>query len=80
MMTPGLSMARRSVGMSEFLSERSGMKDTLVIALAGDTVYGDATVASRFYWQLRYFGHDNVAILGGGSVGVGGRRQLHRRG
>jgi len=68
MMTPGLSMARRSVGMSEFLSERSGMKDTLVIALAGDTVYGDATVASRFYWQLRYFGHDNVAILDGGAA------------
>ncbi|WP_246085259.1 sulfurtransferase [Spiribacter aquaticus] len=81
------------VGMSEFLSERPGMKDTIrylapsaeafetvmqglgvdiddtiVIAPAGDTVYGDATVASRFYWQLKYFGHDNVAILDGGAA------------
>lgn len=88
------------VGMSEFLTERPGMKDTIrylapsagefetvvqglgvddgdtiVIAPAGDTVYGDATAATRFYWQLRYFGHDNVAILNGGAAawdGAGG--------
>ena len=40
--------------------------DLVVIAPAGTTVYGDATVASRLYWQLKYFGHDNVAILDGG--------------
>ena len=79
------------VGMSEFLTERPGMKDTIrylapsaerfetvmqglgvddgdaiVIAPAGDKVYGDATAATRFYWQLKYLGHDNVALLDGG--------------
>lgn len=79
------------VGMSEFMTERPGMKDTIrylapsaerfetvmqglgvddgdaiVIAPAGDKVYGDATAATRFYWQLKYLGHDNVALLDGG--------------
>lgn len=79
------------VGLSEFMTERPGMKgtiqylapsperfetvmqglgvdddDAIVIAPAGDRVYGDATVATRFYWQLKYLGHDNVAILDGG--------------
>lgn len=40
--------------------------DRVVIAPAGDTVYGDATVAARLYWQLRYYGHDDVAVLDGG--------------
>ena len=79
------------VGMSEFMTERPGLKDTIrylapsaerfetvmqglgvdngdaiVIAPAGDKVYGDATAATRFYWQLKYLGHDNVALLDGG--------------
>ena len=40
--------------------------DRVVIAPAGDAVYGDATVASRLYWQMRYYGHDDVTILDGG--------------
>ncbi|PWG64864.1 sulfurtransferase [Spiribacter halobius] len=40
--------------------------ETVVIAPAGHTVYGDATVAARLYWQLRYYGHDDVAVLDGG--------------
>lgn len=40
--------------------------DTVVIAPAGTAVYGDATVAARLYWQFRYHGHDDVAILDGG--------------
>ncbi len=40
--------------------------DHVVIAPAGDAVYGDATVASRLYWQLRYYGHDAVSVLNGG--------------
>jgi len=27
---------------------------------------GDMTIATRVYWQLKYYGHDNVAILDGG--------------
>ncbi|RZU99383.1 sulfurtransferase [Spiribacter vilamensis] len=81
------------VGMSEFMTERPGMKgtirylapsperfetvmqglgvddgDAIVIAPAGDKVYGDATAATRLYWQLKYLGHDNVALLDGGAA------------
>ncbi|TQF00462.1 MAG: sulfurtransferase [Spiribacter salinus] len=40
--------------------------DQVVIVPAGDAIYGDATVASRLYWQMRYYGHEDVAILDGG--------------
>ncbi len=30
---------------------------------------GDATIASRLWWMLRHYGHDNVAVLDGGFRG-----------
>ena len=55
---------------SEFETVMQGLgvdaDDMVIIAPAGTAVYGDATVASRLYWQLKYFGHDAVAILDGG--------------
>ncbi len=39
--------------------------DAIVITSLG-TSNGDMTLATRLYWQLKYFGHDNVAILEGG--------------
>ena len=29
----------------------------------------DMTMATRLYWQMKYFGHDNMAILNGGMAG-----------
>ena len=55
---------------SEFEAVMQGLgvdaNDHVIIAPAGNAVYGDATVASRLYWQLRYYGHDAVSILNGG--------------
>ena len=39
--------------------------DGIVIVTLG-TSNGDITMATRLYWQIKYFGHDNVAILNGG--------------
>ncbi len=39
--------------------------DAIVITSMG-TGNSDMTLATRLYWQLKYFGHDNVAILDGG--------------
>ena len=39
--------------------------DAIVIVAAGMT-NSDMTMATRLYWQVKYFGHDNVAILNGG--------------
>ncbi|MCS4503704.1 rhodanese-like domain-containing protein [Arhodomonas aquaeolei] len=41
---------------------------TVVIAPAGTRVAGDMTVAARLYWALRYYGHDDVAVLDGGAA------------
>ena len=41
--------------------------DPLVIATKGEGTL-DLTMGTRLYWQLKYFGHDNVAILDGGTA------------
>ena len=43
-----------------------GSDDRVIIAPAGTSLYNDTTVAARLYWQMRYYGHDKVAILDGG--------------
>jgi len=39
--------------------------DAIVIVHPGVS-NSDATMATRLYWQIKYFGHDNVSILNGG--------------
>jgi len=41
---------------------------TVVVASKGEG-NGDMTMATRLYWQLKYYGHDNMAILDGGTGG-----------
>ena len=41
------------------------MGDAIVIVSPGMS-NGDVTMATRLYWQIKYFGHENVAILNGG--------------
>jgi len=40
-------------------------KDLIVIVSKGMST-GDMTAATRIFWQLKYYGHDDVAILNGG--------------
>ncbi len=41
---------------------------TVVIVSKGESV-GDIMMATRLYWQLKYYGQDNLAILDGGMAG-----------
>lgn len=41
--------------------------DPIVIATNAENDF-DVTIASRVYWQLRYFGHDQVTLLDGGTA------------
>ena len=41
-------------------------RDDAVVITSMGLNNGDMTMAARLYWQLKYFGHDNVAILDGG--------------
>ena len=41
-------------------------KDSTIVIVSKGLDNGDMTMATRLYWQLKYFGHDNMAILNGG--------------
>ena len=48
------------------MQEAGANKDSaIVIAYKGEND-SDLTMATRFYWQMKYYGHDNMAILNGG--------------
>jgi len=60
----------------EELLQSAGLRQTdpVVLVTEGEDA-GDLTIAARVYWQLKYYGHDNVAILNGGMLQWLGARQ-----
>jgi thiosulfate/3-mercaptopyruvate sulfurtransferase len=51
----------------EKLMQQSGVsKDSAIVIVSKGEGTGDLTMATRLYWTLKYFGHDNMAILNGG--------------
>ncbi len=51
----------------EKLMQQAGLnQDDAVVLVTEGEGSGDMTIATRMYWQLKYFGHDKVAILNGG--------------
>ena len=56
-----------SKGAFEKLMQASGVdKDSAVVIVSKGQGNGDVTMATRLYWQMKYYGHDNMAILNGG--------------
>jgi thiosulfate/3-mercaptopyruvate sulfurtransferase len=43
-------------------------KDSAVVVVTKGANDGDMTIATRMYWQIKYYGHDNLAILNGGTA------------
>ena len=41
-------------------------RDDAIVVVSLGTSNGDMTMATRLYWQIKHFGHDNIAILNGG--------------
>lgn len=53
----------------ERLMQSSGVSKTSVVVIVSRGVSnGDMTIAARLYWQMKYYGHDNMAILNGGTA------------
>lgn len=51
----------------EKLIQAAGLnKDSAVVIVSKGQSGGDVTIATRMYWQLKYFGHTDMAILDGG--------------
>jgi len=59
-MTPG------KAEFEELMQSWGVNNDDAVVITSQGVGNGDATMATRLYWQVKYFGHDNVAILDGG--------------
>lgn len=65
----GLTVQKMMVGKSSFekLMQDAGVnQDSTVVIVSKGESNADVTMATRFYWQMKYYGHDNMAILNGG--------------
>lgn len=65
----GKTVTRMIVGKDVFskLMQDAGVnKDSVIVIVSKGENDGDVTEATRLYWQLKYYGHDNIAILNGG--------------
>ena len=53
----------------EQLMQKTGanQNENIVITTNAENDF-DLTMASRMYWQVKYYGHDNVSILNGGTA------------
>lgn len=51
---------------SSLMQEAGVNKDSVIVIISKGENDGDVTGATRLYWQLKYYGHDNMAILNGG--------------
>ena len=58
-----------SANKFEKLMQNAGVNQDSSIIVATNAESGfDLTMASRMYWQIKYFGHDQVSILNGGTA------------
>lgn len=67
----GRKVVKMIVSKSAFekLMQSSGVnKDSNVVIVSKGQDNGDMTMATRLYWQMKYYGHDNMAILNGGTA------------
>ena len=65
----GVKVTRMALPRAEFegLLQNAGInKDDAVVIVTKGASTGDMTIATRVFWQMKYFGHDNLAILNGG--------------
>lgn len=54
-------------GAFEAIMRRAGVNDdSAVVIVSKGLGTEDLTMATRLYWQLKYYGHDNMGVLDGG--------------
>ena len=51
---------------SKLMQDTGVNKDSVIVIVSKGENDGDMTGATRLYWQLKYYGHDKMAILNGG--------------
>lgn len=66
----GVTLTRMVPTKEDFsaLMQASGVnQDSAVVITFKGAISDDVTMGTRLYWTLKYFGHDNVAVLNGGT-------------
>jgi thiosulfate/3-mercaptopyruvate sulfurtransferase len=54
--------------MEALMRNHGVSKDSAVVITSKGATSKDMTFATRLYWQMKYWGHDNVTILNGGTA------------
>jgi len=65
----GRTVQKMLVGKTAFekvMQDAGVNKDSNVVIVSKGESNLDLTMATRFYWQMKYYGHDKMAILNGG--------------
>lgn len=68
-MIDGRKVQKMRIGKKAFakVMQNAGVnKDSAVVIVSKGENNLDLTMATRFYWQMKYYGFDNMAILNGG--------------
>lgn len=53
---------------TKLMQSWGGNRDDVIVIVHGGMSISDLTMATRLYWQIKYFGHGRVAILNGGTA------------
>lgn len=67
----GITLTRMVPTKEQFsaLMQANGVNsDSAIVITSKGSVADDITEGTRLYWTLKYFGHDNVAVLNGGTA------------
>jgi thiosulfate/3-mercaptopyruvate sulfurtransferase len=65
----GRTVQQMLVSKTEFekiMQDAGANKDSTIVIVSKGENNADLTMATRFYWQMKYYGFDNMAILNGG--------------
>ncbi len=65
----GRMVQKMIIGKAAFekVMQNAGVnKNSAIIIISKGVSNLDLTMATRFYWQMKYYGHDNMAVLNGG--------------
>ncbi len=65
----GREVTRMIIPRTDFeaLIQKAGInKGDVVVVVSKGLSTGDMTAATRIFWQMKYYGHDDIAILNGG--------------
>lgn len=54
------------VAFEKVMQDAGVNKDSAIVIVSKGENNMDLTMATRFYWQMKYYGHDNMAVLNGG--------------